>query len=121
MANNDITPYFERLIQYKFDTPVSTTVNKKGYKKHRYNLNLTEVVIYGHFVSGSFDGWIDDISVNEIADTYLLSRKSVKNAIQSLKSAGLISVDHGVYSLLILPSQIKEMCDEQGIKFVDNL
>ncbi|EEY2953769.1 GntR family transcriptional regulator [Escherichia coli] len=126
MTNNEygelFTPSFKRMLQLEFRKPVATTVNKStGEVKHRYKLNINEMIVYGEIACFHFHGKTVYISEQTLADQYGLTPKTVRTAIYSLENAGLINVKReqgksNIYELLVTPSQIGEMCDQQGVE-----
>ncbi|EGY0334068.1 helix-turn-helix domain-containing protein [Escherichia coli] len=126
MSNNEygelFTPSFKRMLQLEFKKPVATTVNKNtGEVKHRYKLNTNEMLVYGEIACFHFHGKTVYISEQTLADQYGWTPKTVRTAIHSLENAGLINVKReqgksNIYELLVTPSQIGEMCDQQGVE-----
>ncbi|EKL9763114.1 helix-turn-helix domain-containing protein [Escherichia coli] len=126
MSNNEygelFTPSFKRMLQLEFKKPVATTVNKNtGEVKHRYKLNTNEMLVYGEIACFYFHGKTVYISEQTLADQYGWTPKTVRTAIHSLENAGLINVKReqgksNIYELLVTPSQIGEMCDQQGVE-----
>lgn len=121
MANNKLgavfTPIFKRFIKYTFKNPIAKTTTGK----ERFNLNATELIIYGEMVGFHLNGQEIFISEQTLADDYDFSRPTIIKAIKSLVNAGIISKDNrkgksNIYKLLITPEQFDKMCDEQGIK-----
>ncbi|HCK2681558.1 TPA: helix-turn-helix domain-containing protein [Escherichia coli] len=121
MANNKLgahfTPIFKRFIKYNFKNPIAKTTTGK----ERFNLNATELIIYGEMVGFHLNGQEIFISEQTLADDYDFSRPTIIKAIKSLVNAGIISKDNrkgksNIYKLLITPEQFDKMCDAQGIK-----
>ncbi|ELT8890939.1 helix-turn-helix domain-containing protein [Escherichia coli] len=123
MANNDenFTPLFKRFIKYTFKNPIAKTTTGK----ERFHLNLLEMAIYGEMVSYSFKEGeeiiISELSTQTLADDYDVTEKTVRSAIKTLESAGIISIKRSkgksnIYKLLITPEQFDKMCDAQGIR-----
>lgn len=126
MANNKLgahfTPIFKRFIKYNFKNPIAKTTTGK----ERFNLNATELIIYGEMVGFHLNGQEIFISEQTLADDYDFSRPTIIKAIKSLVNAGIISKDNrkgksNIYKLLITPEQFDKMCDEQGIKTLDSV
>ncbi|ELL8136216.1 helix-turn-helix domain-containing protein [Escherichia coli] len=126
MANNKLgahfTPIFKRFIKYNFENPIAKTTTGKG----RFNLNATELIIYGEMVGFHLNGNEIFISEQTLADDWDFSRPTIIKAIKSLVNAGIISKDNrkgksNIYKLLITPEQFDKMCDEQGIKTLDSV
>lgn len=121
MANNKLgavfTPLFPHFIKYNFKNPIAKTTTGKD----RFNLNATELIVYGEMVGFYLNGQEIFISEQTLADKYDFSRPTIIKAIKSLVNAGIISKDNrkgksNIYKLLITPEQFDKMCDEQGIK-----
>lgn len=121
MANNKLgavfTPLFPHFIKYNFKNPIAKTTTGKD----RFNLNATELIVYGEMVGFYLNGQEIFISEQTLADKYDFSRPTIIKAIKSLVNAGIISKDSrkgmsNIYKLLITPEQFDKMCDEQGIK-----
>ncbi|HAM5265399.1 TPA: hypothetical protein IB078_004164 [Escherichia coli] len=121
MANNKLgavfTPLFPHFIKYNFKNPIAKTTTGKD----RFNLNATELIVYGEMVGFYLNGQEIFISEQTLADKYDFSRPTIIKAIKSLVNAGVISKDNrkgksNIYKLLITPEQFDKMCDEQGIK-----
>lgn len=126
MANNKLgahfTPIFKRFIKYNFENPIAKTTTGK----ERFNLNATELIIYGEMVGFHLNGNEIFISEQTLADDWDFSRPTIIKAIKSLVNAGIISKDNrkgksNIYKLLITPEQFDKMCDEQGIKTLDSV
>lgn len=126
MANNKLgahfTPLFKRFIKYNFKNPIAKTTTGK----ERFNLNATELIIYGEMVGFHLNGQEIFISEQTLADDYDFSRPTIIKAIKSLVNAGIISKDNrkgksNIYKLLITPEQFDKMCDAQGIKTLDSV
>ncbi|HDV1753486.1 TPA: helix-turn-helix domain-containing protein [Escherichia coli] len=126
MANNKLgahfTPIFKRFIKYNFENPIAKTTTGK----ERFNLNATELIIYGEMVGFHLNGNEIFISEQTLADDWDFSRPTIIKAIKSLVNAGIISKDNrkgksNIYKLLITPEQFDKMCDEQGIKTSDSV
>ncbi|CTZ54406.1 Uncharacterised protein [Escherichia coli] len=126
MANNKLgahfTPIFKRFIKYNFENPIAKTTTGK----ERFNLNATELIIYGEMVGFHLNGKEIFISEQTLADDWDFSRPTIIKAIKSLVNAGIISKDNrkgksNIYKLLITPEQFDKMCDEQGIKTLDSV
>lgn len=126
MANNKLgahfTPIFKRFIKYNFKNPIAKTTTGK----ERFNLNATELIIYGEMVGFHLNGQEIFISEQTLADDYDFSRPTIIKAIKSLVNAGIISKDNrkgksNIYKLLITPEQFDKMCDAQGIKTLDSV
>ncbi|HAG6271323.1 TPA: hypothetical protein HFD26_004695 [Escherichia coli] len=126
MANNKLgahfTPIFKRFIKYNFENPIAKTTTGK----ERFNLNATELIIYGEMVGFHLNGNEIFISEQTLADDWDFSRPTIIKAIKSLVNAGIISKDNrkgksSIYKLLITPEQFDKMCDEQGIKTLDSV
>ncbi|HAO0324234.1 TPA: hypothetical protein IGZ64_004111, partial [Escherichia coli] len=126
MANNKLgahfTPLFKRFIKYNFKNPIAKTTTGK----ERFNLNATELIIYGEMVGFHLNGQEIFISEQTLADDYDFSRPTIIKAIKSLVNAGIISKDNrkgksNIYKLLITPEQFDKMCDAQGIKSLDSV
>ncbi len=121
MANNKLgavfTPLFPHFIKYNFKNPIAKTTTGKD----RFNLNATELIVYGEMVGFYLNRQEIFISEQTLADKYDFSRPTIIKAIKSLVNAGIISKDNrkgksNIYKLLITPEQFDKMCDEQGIK-----
>ncbi|HHI1932142.1 TPA: helix-turn-helix domain-containing protein [Escherichia coli] len=126
MANNKLgahfTPIFKRFIKYNFENPIAKTTTGK----ERFNLNATELIIYGEMVGFHLNGNEIFISEQTLADDWDFSRPTIIKAIKSLVNAGIISKDNrkgksNIYKLLITPEQFDKMCDAQGIKTLDSV
>ncbi|EEZ1220826.1 TPA: helix-turn-helix domain-containing protein [Escherichia coli] len=126
MANNKLgahfTPIFKRFIKYNFENPIAKTTTGK----ERFNLNATELIIYGEMVGFHLNGNEIFISEQTLADDWDFSRPTIIKAVKSLVNAGIISKDNrkgksNIYKLLITPEQFDKMCDEQGIKTLDSV
>ncbi|EMK9522585.1 helix-turn-helix domain-containing protein [Shigella boydii] len=126
MANNKLgahfTPIFKRFIKYNFKNPIAKTTTGK----ERFNLNATELIIYGEMAGFHLNGQEIFISEQTLADDYDFSRPTIIKAIKSLVNAGIISKDNrkgksNIYKLLITPEQFDKMCDAQGIKTLDSV